>query len=414
MMRKYPRVIHCLFGKSINLPNATALSRFYSLKANEFAILGIESSCDDTAAAVVTSTGRILSNVIRNQHKVHAKYGGIVPILAAEQHTMNMPYVISEALEQANLAVPDLAAIAVTRGPGMPGSLGVCLNAAKTLAAVFKKPLIGVHHMEAHALVARINTDNNIQFPFLSFLLSGGHTMLLVAHSVNRYSCLGTTLDDSIGEVFDKVSRQIDIPSIKDQLDSYSFYSKSQYQNHSAGEALELLASFGDERKYSLPLPMNKSDTSSSLNYSFSGLKSAAFRLISSISESESESESDLAKLFKSKADVAASFQYTATKHLISKLVKSLFYTRSQLGIFPKSIVVSGGVASNKYINGKLREFAHSNKMEYFSPPIHLCTDNGVMIAWAGVERFKLGLTDPYSITFKQRWPLEELGSPLA
>ncbi|OMJ07817.1 putative tRNA N6-adenosine threonylcarbamoyltransferase, mitochondrial, partial [Smittium culicis] len=293
-----------------------------------------------------------------------------------------------------------LAAIAVTRGPGMPGSLGVCLNAAKSLAAVHKKPLIGVHHMEAHALMARIDSTKNIEFPFLAFLISGGHTMLLVANSVNSYTCLGTTLDDSIGEVFDKVSRQLDIPSLKPDLESMAANHQDE-SNNSAGEALERLATFGNPSNHKLPLPMSKADTSSSLNYSFSGLKSATFRLIAASKDNS----------FADKADIAACFQTTATNHLVSKLTKSLLFTKSELGVSPKSIVVSGGVASNKYINSRLTAFAHSNNLLYFSPPKHLCTDNGVMIAWAGIERLKLGLIDPYSITFKQRWPLQDLGN---
>ncbi|OMJ25792.1 putative tRNA N6-adenosine threonylcarbamoyltransferase, mitochondrial [Smittium culicis] len=224
--------------------------------------------------------------------------------------------------------------------------------------------------------------------------------MLLVANSVNSYTCLGTTLDDSIGEVFDKVSRQLDIPSLKPDLESMAANHQDE-SNNSAGEALERLATFGNPSNHKLPLPMSKADTSSSLNYSFSGLKSATFRLIAASKDNS----------FADKADIAACFQTTATNHLVSKLTKSLLFTKSELGVSPKSIVVSGGVASNKYINSRLTAFAHSNNLLYFSPPKHLCTDNGVMIAWAGIERFKLGLIDPYSITFKQRWPLQDLGN---
>ncbi|KAJ1679754.1 Mitochondrial tRNAs modification protein, partial [Spiromyces aspiralis] len=165
-------------------------------------VLGIESSCDDTAAAVVSEDGRILGEAIRHQHKVHEPNGGIVPGLAAEHHLVNMPDVIREALDNSGLEVSDLDAVAVTRGPGLPASLSVCINAAKTLAAVHRKPLIGVHHMEAHALTARMTAS--VPFPFLCVLISGGHTLSLVVHDVNEYTQLGTTRDDSVGEAFDK------------------------------------------------------------------------------------------------------------------------------------------------------------------------------------------------------------------
>ncbi|PVU94789.1 hypothetical protein BB561_002251 [Smittium simulii] len=350
-------------------------------------ILGIESSCDDTAAAIVNCQGDILSEVIYSQNALHATYGGIVPSIAAESHTVNMPFVIKEALDKAGLKVSDLDAVAVTRGPGLPGSLGVCLNAAKTLAAVYEKPLIGVHHMEAHALVARMGNTDKLQFPFLCLLISGGHTMLVVANDVNDYKILGSTLDDSIGEAFDKVSRHLSIP---DKTSSISF-----------GEALEKYAKKGDPNRFKLPIPLNKSDSSSSTNFSFSGLKSAVFRIIDSDQFTTCE--------FTNQADMAASFQYTATKHLLNKINNS-YKKLATDGIFLKSFVVSGGVARNMYIRSNIEKFCLSNNLVPHFPAPKLCTDNGVMIAWAGIERFKKNLIDPYSITFIQRWPLDSLG----
>ncbi|PVU93710.1 hypothetical protein BB559_003193 [Furculomyces boomerangus] len=368
--------------------------------ANHIRILGIESSCDDTAAAIVSSQGIILSEAARNQSEIHSSYGGIVPSLAAEHHTISMPYVIREALDNANLEIPDLDAIAVTRGPGMPGSLAVCLNAAKTLAAVYRKPLVGVHHMEAHALMARMGNEENLKFPFLCLLVSGGHTLLLVAKNVNEYTTLGTTVDDSIGEAYDKISRLLQIPQ-KIQNSTNTLLDNNDYANMSYGQALEYCARSGDEKRFSLPTPMNKSDTASSLNFSFSGLKSAISRMV--------DSKEFLLENGTNQADMAASFQYTIAKHLSKKIKLGLQKAKS-LGFDPKSFVISGGVASNLYIRNALTKFSTKNNMEIHFPPARLCTDNGVMIAWAGIERFRLGLIDPYSITFRQRWPLDDLG----
>ncbi|PVV01934.1 hypothetical protein BB560_003628 [Smittium megazygosporum] len=364
-------------------------SRFYwiSVTGKELRILGIESSCDDSAAAVVTSSGNILSHVVKSQNSIHAEYGGIVPIVATEHHTSNMPFVIKEALAKSGTSITDLDAIAVTRGPGLPSSLAVGLNAAKTLAAVHDKPLIGVHHMEAHALVARLGNPSVAEFPFLCLLISGGHTMLVVVNDINSHTILGTTLDESIGNCFDKVSRHLLIPKSDSKIPF--------------GECLEITAKSGNPARFDLPVPLSKSDSANSLDYSFTGLKSFITRYID-------EKKLDVSNPV-DVADMAASFQYTATKHLISKVKKGYKKVVSS-GIPVKSFVVSGGAARNNYIRDQLELFCRENNLKLALPPHFLCSDNGVMIAWAGIERFNRGLFDDYGISIKQRWPLDQLG----
>ncbi|KAJ2547782.1 Mitochondrial tRNAs modification protein, partial [Coemansia sp. RSA 1836] len=215
--------------------------------AGNLRVLGVETSCDDTAAAVVTGDGRVLGETNRHQHSVHAAYGGIVPGLAAAHHQAHLPLVLRETLQRAGLAIGDVDAVAVTRGPGMAASLGVGVAAAKALAAVHGLPLVGVHHMEAHALMARMGREGVVRFPFLCVLVSGGHTMTLVAHDVNAYSTIGSTRDDSAGEAFDKVARDLGLPWPDTQ------------EGGGLGPALELIAARGDASRFPLPVPMDKS-----------------------------------------------------------------------------------------------------------------------------------------------------------
>ncbi|KAJ1944051.1 Mitochondrial tRNAs modification protein, partial [Linderina pennispora] len=344
------------------------------------------SSCDDTAAAIVTSDGQILSETNQHQYAVHEQHGGIVPGLAANSHLKHMPMVVRTTLEKASLTIADLDAIAVTRGPGLPASLAVCVAAGKTLAAVHGKPLVGVHHMEAHALMARMGSS--LQFPYLCLLISGGHTLSIVVHDVNEYTQIGTTRDDSIGEAFDKVARDLGIPWIDAQ------------DGGGPGPALELLAREGEPSRFSLPVPMDKSGTSTSPDFSFSGLKTRIRRM-------KDTREFDPAKR-QDQADVAAAFQSTAARHLVKKTALA-FKRAKELGVPLTALVASGGVASNLVIRSSLQELAALNGVALVCPPPRLCTDNGVMIAWAGMERLQRGLLDPYTIDFIQRWPLEDL-----
>ncbi|KAJ2780746.1 Mitochondrial tRNAs modification protein [Coemansia interrupta] len=353
----------------------------------ELRVLGIETSCDDTAAAVVTSSGRILGEANLHQHAVHAPHGGIVPGLAANHHLRNLPLAIRSALDQSGLLLTDLDCIAVTRGPGLPASLSVGVAGGKALAAAHSMPLVGVHHMEAHALMARMS-NAHVRFPFLCLLVSGGHTMSLVAHAVNEYSVLGSTLDDSVGEAFDKVARELQLPWVDAQ------------DGGGAGPALERIARQGDPSRFPLPVPMDKSASARLLDFSFSGLKAHVRRL--------RETHAFDPCVAQDQADMAAAFQHAAARHLAKK-TRLAFARAGQMGVAPTCLVVSGGVASNLAVRRALEEVARENNVGMACPEPRLCTDNGVMIAWAGVERMRVGLLDPYTIDFIQRWPLDEL-----
>ncbi|KAJ2477638.1 Mitochondrial tRNAs modification protein [Coemansia sp. RSA 2131] len=350
-------------------------------------VLGIESSCDDTAAAVVTGDGRILSETNRHQYSVHEAHGGIVPGLAADQHLRNIPEVVRDTLAHASLTIADIDAIAVTRGPGMPGGLTVGLAAAKTLACVHSKPLIGVHHMEAHALMARMT--HSVQFPFVCLLASGGHTLTVAVHGVNEHTLIGSTRDDSVGEAFDKVARELNIPWINAQ------------NGGGPGAALEALALEGDAMRFAMPVPMDKTDSARSPDFSFSGLKTHVRRLREAAGFDMQDRQD--------RADVAAAFQSTAVRHLAKKTALAIARARDILGTQPQALVVSGGVACNQAVRAGLDALAMQHGMALVCPPPQLCTDNGVMIAWAGIERLRCGLLDPYSIDFIQRWPLDQL-----
>ncbi|KAJ1816131.1 Mitochondrial tRNAs modification protein [Coemansia sp. RSA 2599] len=349
-------------------------------------VLGLESSCDDTAAAIVSSDGRILAETNVHQHSVHEQHGGIVPGLAANHHLRNMPLVVHDTLKKAGMQMSDVDAVAVTRGPGLPASLSVCVAAGKTLAAAHAKPLIGVHHMEAHALMARMGSD--VRFPFLCLLISGGHTLSLVVHGVNQYTMVGTTRDDSVGEAFDKVARELQIPWLGSQVGG------------GAGPALERLAREGDPLRFALPVPMDKADSARSPDFSFSGLKTRIKRM--------REQRLFDPAVRRDQADVAAAFQLAATKHLRKKTALAFARAR-EMGVDVSCLVASGGVASNLAVRECLQQLAASNSVDLVCPPPSLCTDNGVMIAWAGIERLQMGLLDPYTIDFIQRWPLEDL-----
>ncbi|KAJ2512470.1 Mitochondrial tRNAs modification protein [Coemansia sp. RSA 1939] len=352
-------------------------------------VLGIETSFDDTAAAVVSSDGQILGESRRPQHAVHEQHGGTMPGLAANEHLKHVPLVVRGALEAAGVCVGDLDAVAVTRGPGLPSSLAVGVAAGKTLAAAHGLPLVGVHHMEAHALMARMGATDQVHFPYLCLLISGGHTMTLVAHAVNEYTLLGATRDDSVGEAFDKVARELRVPWIDAR------------EGGGAGAALEALAQEGDPQRFAMPMPMSKHDTAKLLDFSFAGLK-AHVRRLSDSAAFDSTSRTDC-------ADVAAAFQLTAALHLRKKTALALAHARSTLGVRVKGLVVSGGVACNKTVRAQLQSLASDSRLPLACPPPRLCADNGVMIAWAGIERLRLGLLDPYTIDFIQKWPLNDL-----
>ncbi|KAF7729950.1 hypothetical protein EC973_003363 [Apophysomyces ossiformis] len=356
-------------------------------------VLGIETSCDDTSAAIVTSNREILAEVVHGQQDLHEPMGGIVPTLASLGHSRHLPMVICQTLEQANLTVADLDAIAVTRGPGLPPCLPVGLNAAKTLAAVTKKPLIGVHHMEAHALTARLTTENiNASepapaFPFMTLLISGGHTLLLTANGLGDYNQLGTTLDNAVGEAIDKTARILGLDWIKGRRGG-------------PGAALEQAALHGDPERFisRLPRPMLQRNKSV-IGFSFSGLKTAMSRLAES-NDVDITSPQDV-------SDLASAFQVVCIQHIEQKLHLALQSEIKKKAL--TALVVSGGVASNKFFRARLEAVAATYNLPLICPPPQLCTDNGVMIAWAGLERLRAGLVDDYTITTLPKWSIESL-----
>ncbi|MDX7953157.1 tRNA (adenosine(37)-N6)-threonylcarbamoyltransferase complex transferase subunit TsaD [Lichenihabitans sp. Uapishka_5] len=338
-------------------------------------VLGIETTCDETAAAVVAlrpeGGGRILANVVRSQIDEHALFGGVVPEIAARAHVEVLDSLIATALATAQVSLDDLDGIAASAGPGLIGGLLVGLTTAKTLALVSRKPLLAVNHLEAHALTARM-TDN-VAFPYLLLLVSGGHTQLVAVLGVGDYVRLGTTLDDAIGEAFDKVAKMLGLP-------------------YPGGPALERAAHGGDPEAFAFPRPMLGRP---SPDFSLSGLKTAV-RL-------EADRIAPLSD--NAVADLCASFQAAVVDVVVDR-------TRVGLGAFRKvagraqAIVAAGGVAANATVRRALARLAAESGVPLVVPPPALCTDNGAMLAWAGIERLDLGLADDFTFAARPRWPL--------
>ena len=341
-------------------------------------VLGIETSCDETAAAVVRGCapgpGEILSNIVFSQLEEHRPYGGVVPEIASRAHVEKLDAIIVEALATANIKLRDVDAVAATAGPGLIGGVMVGLTTAKALALASAKPLIAVNHLEAHALTARL-TDG-VAFPFLLLLISGGHCQLLGVEAVGKFRLYGTTIDDAVGEAFDKTAKLLSLP-------------------YPGGPQIEALARQGNAKRYALPRPMRGR---AGADFSFSGLKTA----VRQIAQSEDVTFCDL----------AASFQATVIDILVER-------TRAAMALFRRdfptardaALVVAGGVASNLAIRQALSDLATQEEFDKKIPPPELCTDNAAMVAWAGVEKGQLGHFDGIGISPKARWPLA--GTPL-
>lgn len=334
-------------------------------------ILGIETSCDESAAAVVSDKRVILSHIIHSQTD-HLPYGGVVPEISARSHLQKIDFVIESALKDAGLSLRDIDAIAATSGPGLIGGVVVGCVAAKTLSMITRKPFIAVNHLEAHALTARL-VFKELTFPYLMLLASGGHTMSVIVEGVGKYRVLGQTLDDAIGEAFDKVAKLLGL-------------------GYPGGPIIEKLAKEGDASRFKFPSPLEKSHD---YNFSLSGLKSAVRREIEKI---ERLNQNDI-------VDICASFQETVAKIICAKSRRAM----EEFAGLTANIVVAGGVAANQYLNAKLTNLASSLGFRVYAPPIKLCTDNGAMIAWCGIERLKLGLVDNLNFVPRSRWSLEEL-----
>jgi N6-L-threonylcarbamoyladenine synthase len=328
-------------------------------------ILGLESSCDDTSAALVTSDRRILAQAVVGQNQAHQPYGGVVPEIAARAHVEILPALIEQVLDEAKASVSDLDAVAATAGPGLIGGVMVALLAGKGIALAAGKPLIAVNHLEGHALSPRL-ADPDLGFPYLLLLVSGGHCQLLEVRGVGDYRRLATTIDDAAGEAFDKAAKLLGLP-------------------YPGGPAIEELAKGGDPAAVPLPRPLVGSGEP---HFSFAGLKSAVQRAVAS---------GDYAP-----ADIAASFQQAVVDCLVDRTRLALRSSDAP------ALVVAGGVAANKAIRSALSSLAESEARRFSVPPSWLCTDNAAMIAWAGAERLAEGLTDDLDAPARARWPLDE------
>ncbi len=340
-------------------------------------VLGIETTCDETAVAVVRDRlvggGDILANEIKSQIAQHAAFGGVVPELAARAHVEVIDRLVRRALETAGVTLDDIDAVAAAAGPGLIGGLLVGLTTGKALAWAAGKPFLAINHLEAHALTARL-TDN-IEFPYVALLMSGGHTQLLDVRGVGEYRRLGSTVDDALGEAFDKIGKLLGLP-------------------YPGGPAMEQAALDGDPQRFDFPRPMMGRQTA---DFSFSGLKTAV-RL--EVERLGSLTKTDV-------ADLSASFQAAVVDVLIDRARVGLRLFRERGGGMPTAFVTGGGVAANAAIRRALARFCAESGLRLVTPPPELCTDNGAMIAWAGIERHSLGLQDGFDAPARPRWPLD-------
>jgi N6-L-threonylcarbamoyladenine synthase len=328
-------------------------------------ILGLESSCDDSAVALVTSGRRILAQRVVGQNQAHQPFGGVVPEIAARAHVEVLPGLVSEVLGEAKVSLAQVDAIAATAGPGLIGGVMVGLSTAKGLALAAGKPLIAVNHLEGHALSPRL-VDEDLEFPYLLLLVSGGHCQLLEVGGVGSYRRLATTIDDAAGEAFDKSAKLLGLP-------------------YPGGPAIEGLAAEGNASAVPLPRPLVGSGEP---HFSFAGLKSAVQRAVAAGTHAPQ--------------DIAASFQQAVIDCLVDRTRLAL--RRSQA----PTLVVAGGVAANSAIRLALAGLAAREGRGFSVPPGWLCTDNAAMIAWAGAERFAAGLVDGLDAPARARWPLDE------
>ncbi len=348
-------------------------------------ILGIESSCDETAASVIADdNGRIsiLSNIIASQIKEHTPYGGVVPEIAARSHVEKIDIVINEALSQAGVSLDEIDGIAATSGPGLIGGVMVGLLSAKALCVGTGLPLLAVNHLEGHALSPRLSEQ--VDFPYLLLLVSGGHCQILKVSGVGQYQRLGTTIDDALGECFDKVAKILGL-------------------GYPGGPLVEAAAKLGDEKRFELPRPLIGRE---GCDFSFAGLKTAVLRLVEKLCENgEKLNAQDV-------NDICASFQNTITKVLINRLTNA--FAMSNLEGENCRLVLAGGVAANQFIRERLIDFCNKNSWQFFAPEMRFCGDNGAMIALVGLEKLKIGDIAPIDIAPRPRWPLDQNSEPIS
>ena len=342
-------------------------------------VLGIETSCDETATAVLDDGRNILADVVLSQLDEHRPYGGVVPEIAARSHLEHVDGLVARAMDEAGIGFAQLDGVAATGGPGLIGGVMVGVMTAKAIAAVHGLPFLAVNHLEGHALTARLTED--VEFPFLLLLVSGGHCQLLAVEGVGSYRRLGTTIDDALGEAFDKTAKMLGL-------------------GYPGGPAVETAAMAGDATRFKLPRPLKGRP---GCHFSFSGLKTAVRHAIDGLPPGP-VTEAD-------GADLAASFQAAAGDVLADRCGNALETFR---GLYGQAgpLVVAGGVAANQYLRGRLEDVAGAHGASLVAPPVRLCTDNAVMIAWAGIERLRLGLTDGLDFKPRPRWPLDPEAPP--
>lgn len=345
--------------------------------AGRMTILGIESSCDETSAAIVRDAAsaeeRILSNVISSQVALHAKYGGVIPEYAARCHADAIDDVVLEALGKADVSLDDVDAVAATAGPGLIGGLLVGMVCAKTIAVAKNKPFMAINHLEGHLLTTRLCYD--VAFPYLLLLTSGGHFIFAEVLGVGNYRVLGETLDDAAGECFDKVAKMLGF-------------------EYPGGPAIEQYAKLGEPGRFRYTMPLQRR---TGCNASFSGIKTATKLHIQSLGEKITHQD---------KCDIAASFQDTVVKFILRQIEKAYRMTT----VKPQNVVVSGGVAANSALREALLEFSEKHGLNFFAPPLTLCSDNAAMIAWAAIERVKAGFAySPLDAPSKPRWAITEI-----
>ena len=342
-------------------------------------ILGIESSCDETAASIITENEQgkpiVLSNIVSSQIDVHKQFGGVVPELAARSHIEKIDWIVLKAISDSKIKIDEIDAIAATAGPGLIVCLSVGLSFGKSFASALNIPFISVNHLEGHALSPKLETE--LDYPYLLLLISGGHSQYLSVEGIGKYKRLGTTIDDALGEAFDKTAKLLGV-------------------EFPGGPQIEILAKKGDPNKFQLPKPIfNKGGC----NLSFAGLKTAILKISKNIN-----SEQD-------RFDLAASFQKTIEEILYKKTKIAFFEYEKNKSLKNKTFVVAGGVAANVKIRSMLMELCEENNYNYIFPPINLCGDNAAMIAMVGLEKFKLKQFDNLDYPAKPRWPLDEKAS---
>ena len=344
-------------------------------------VLGIETSCDETAVAVIAGDKTIMANLVLSQLEEHKAFGGVVPEIAARAHMDHLDTLIKGAMEDAGIGFKDLGGVAATCGPGLIGGVMVGMMAGKAIAAAHDLPFVAVNHLEAHALTPRLTND--LAFPYLLLLVSGGHTQILVAENVGKYKQLGSTMDDALGEFFDKAAKLMGL-------------------GHPGGPLVEKAAASCKDKiaaikKFPLPVPLKGRE---GCDFSFSGLKTAVRQHVEKLPQG-TLNYSDVAEL-------CFSFQETVAQIVVDRCTHAIEEFKQNPACPAKpALVVSGGVAANKRIRSALQDLAYSKSMDFVAPPLNLCSDNGAMIAWTGIERLKKNMSDNLDVAARPRWPLD-------